>query len=182
MTNYTLNFRPEELDWKKVNNQIPVIVQNYRSGVVLMQGFMNQEALSRTLEIGKVTFYSRTKQRLWTKGEESRHYLNLKAITADCDNDCLLIAADPIGPTCHRGTESCFDGHMPLETANIAVYAPENTEVTESDIAALLAKFNAESTGENAAGLLKGVISVLKQKGISLRDIDPLFRQECRHD
>ena len=106
MTNYTLNFDPDKLDWAKVNDQIPVIVQNYRSGVVLMQGFMNREALSKTLEIGKVTFYSRTKKRLWTKGEESRHYLNLKAITADCDNDCLLIAADPIGPTCHRGTES----------------------------------------------------------------------------
>ena len=65
MTNYTLNFDPDKLDWAKVNDQIPVIVQNYRSGVVLMQGFMNREALSKTLEIGKVTFYSRTKKRLW---------------------------------------------------------------------------------------------------------------------
>lgn len=182
MTNYTLNFKPEELDWKKVNNQIPVIVQNYRSGVVLMQGFMNPEALDKTLEIGKVTFYSRTKQRLWTKGEESRHYLNLKAITADCDNDCLLIAADPIGPTCHRGTESCFDGHLPLEASNIAVFNPEATEVTESDIAKLLSKFNADSSRENAADLLKGVLGALKQKGISLRDIDALFRQSCNCD
>ena len=125
MTNYTLNFNPDDLDWAKVNNQIPVIVQNYRSGVVLMQGFMNREALDKTLEIGKVTFYSRTKQRLWTKGEESRHYLNLKAITADCDNDCLLIAADPIGPTCHRGTER--------RTQNLPEPAEEGPFGAESD-------------------------------------------------
>lgn len=180
MTNYTLNFNPDDLDWAKVNNQIPVIVQNYRSGVVLMQGFMNREALDKTLEIGKVTFYSRTKQRLWTKGEESRHYLNLKAITADCDNDCLLIAADPIGPTCHRGAESCFDGHMPLEASNIAVYEA-SAETPLPDVNALLTKFNGESSNENAAELLKGVLALLKQKGISLRDIDPLFRSECRH-
>ena len=132
MTNntYMLNFKPLELSWEKVNGLMPVIVQNYRSGLVLMQGFMNLEALNKTLELGKVTFFSRTKNRLWTKGEESRHYLNLKAITTDCDKDCLLIAADPIGPTCHRGTTSCFDGHMPLETANIALFNGDKNQDT----------------------------------------------------
>ena len=175
MTNYTLNFDPDKLDWATVNDQIPVIVQNYRSGVVLMQGFMNREALSKTLEIGKVTFYSRTKKRLWTKGEESRHYLNLKAITADCDNDCLLIAADPIGPTCHRGTESCFDGHLPLEAAHIAVFEPQESDVSADELGTLLKAYAGDANKENAAALLKGVLTSFRKNGISLRDIDELF-------
>jgi len=73
-----------------------------------MHGYMNQQALAKTLEIGKVTFWSRTKQRLWTKGETSEHYLNVVSITPDCDNDTLLVLVNPVGPTCHRGTSSCF--------------------------------------------------------------------------
>ncbi|WP_237385304.1 bifunctional phosphoribosyl-AMP cyclohydrolase/phosphoribosyl-ATP diphosphatase HisIE [Xenorhabdus sp. Sc-CR9] len=98
----------EKLDWEKVENLMPVIVQHAVSGSVLMMGYMNQEALNVTLDSGKVTFFSRTKQRLWTKGESSGHFLNLVAIYPDCDNDTLLILVDPIGPTCHNGTESCF--------------------------------------------------------------------------
>lgn len=176
MTKYTTNFEPEQLDWEKCNNMIPVIVQNYRSGLVLMQGFMNKEALNKTLEIGKVTFFSRTKSRLWTKGEESHHYLNLKAITCDCDNDCLLIAADPIGPTCHRGTTSCFDGHLPLEAANIALYdaSKDNTLA----LADAVAKFEADSNANSGADLLKSVISALQAKNLKLKDIDALFKQD----
>ncbi len=110
MTN-VISFDSSVLDWAKVDNLMPAIVQHWASGEVLMQGFMNPEALAATLESGHVTFFSRTKQRLWTKGESSGHFLNLKAISTDCDQDCLLIAADPIGPTCHKGTPSCFDGH-----------------------------------------------------------------------
>ncbi|CAM3190269.1 bifunctional: phosphoribosyl-AMP cyclohydrolase (N-terminal); phosphoribosyl-ATP pyrophosphatase (C-terminal) [Xenorhabdus nematophila ATCC 19061] len=98
----------EKLDWKKVDNLMPVIVQHAISGTVLMMGYMNQEALNVTLASGKVTFFSRTKQRLWTKGESSGHFLNLVSIYSDCDNDTLLALVDPIGPTCHKGTESCF--------------------------------------------------------------------------
>ncbi|SFU26877.1 bifunctional phosphoribosyl-AMP cyclohydrolase/phosphoribosyl-ATP diphosphatase HisIE [Xenorhabdus koppenhoeferi] len=98
----------EKLDWEKVENLMPVVVQHAVSGSVLMMGYMNQEALNVTLDSGKVTFFSRTKQRLWTKGESSGHFLNLVAIYPDCDNDTLLILVDPIGPTCHNGTESCF--------------------------------------------------------------------------
>lgn len=110
MTN-AITFDSSVLDWAKVNNLMPAIVQHWVSGEVLMQGFMNPEALAVTLESGHVTFFSRTKERLWTKGESSGHFLNLKAISTDCDQDCLLIAADPIGPTCHKGTPSCFNGH-----------------------------------------------------------------------
>lgn len=97
-----------QLDWKKVDNLMPVVIQNAISGDVLMLGYMNKEALNVTLESGNVTFYSRTKQRLWTKGETSGNFLKLVNIYPDCDNDTLLILASPIGPTCHNGTESCF--------------------------------------------------------------------------
>ncbi|MCG3460367.1 bifunctional phosphoribosyl-AMP cyclohydrolase/phosphoribosyl-ATP diphosphatase HisIE [Xenorhabdus bovienii] len=98
----------EKLDWKKVDDLMPVIVQHAVSGTVLMMGYMNQEALNATQESGKITFFSRTKQRLWTKGESSGHFLNLVDIYPDCDNDTLLALVNPIGPTCHTGTESCF--------------------------------------------------------------------------
>ncbi|ENY71621.1 bifunctional phosphoribosyl-AMP cyclohydrolase/phosphoribosyl-ATP pyrophosphatase protein [Aeromonas diversa CDC 2478-85] len=107
----TISFDSQSLDWAKCDNLIPAIVQHAHSGQVLMQGFMNQEALEKTLASGQVTFFSRSKQRLWTKGESSGNVLTLKAITTDCDRDSLLIAAEPVGPTCHLGNVSCFDGH-----------------------------------------------------------------------
>lgn len=97
-----------QLDWEKVDNLMPVIVQHAVSGEVLMMGYMNKEALAVTEETGKVTFFSRTKQRLWTKGESSGHFLNVVNIYPDCDNDTLLILVNPIGPTCHLGNNSCF--------------------------------------------------------------------------
>ena len=100
-----------QLDWKKVDNLMPVVIQNAISGDVLMLGYMNKEALNVTLESGNVTFYSRTKQRLWAKGETSGNFLKLVNIYPDCDNDTLLILANPIGPTCHNGTESCLRLH-----------------------------------------------------------------------
>lgn len=103
-----------DLAWDKMDNMLPCIVQNAQSGKVLMQGFMNPAALAKTLETGLVTFYSRSKQRLWTKGEESGNSLNLVEITSDCDNDSLLALVDPVGPTCHTGAETCwFDGTAP---------------------------------------------------------------------
>lgn len=107
----SVQFDASQLDWNKVEGLMPVIVQHVHTGVVLMQGFMNQDALAESLRSGHVTFFSRTKQRLWTKGETSGHFLHLRAISTDCDQDCLLVAADPVGPTCHRGCTSCFDDH-----------------------------------------------------------------------
>ncbi|MEC5318608.1 bifunctional phosphoribosyl-AMP cyclohydrolase/phosphoribosyl-ATP diphosphatase HisIE [Brenneria populi subsp. brevivirga] len=97
-----------QLDWEKTDGLMPAIVQHAVSGEVLMLGYMNQEALKKTEESGKVTFFSRTKQRLWTKGETSGNFLNVVSITPDCDNDTLLILVTPIGPTCHLGNTSCF--------------------------------------------------------------------------
>ncbi|EOI5721761.1 bifunctional phosphoribosyl-AMP cyclohydrolase/phosphoribosyl-ATP diphosphatase HisIE [Cronobacter dublinensis] len=97
-----------QLDWAKTDGLLPVVVQHAVSGEVLMLGYMNEEALRETEQSGKVTFFSRTKGRLWTKGETSGHFLNVVSITPDCDNDTLLVLANPIGPTCHLGTSSCF--------------------------------------------------------------------------
>ena len=103
-----------KLDWSKGNGLLPAIVQHWQNGGILMLGYMNSEALAQTQQSGKVTFYSRSKQRLWVKGVTSGHFLQLKSLRADCDSDTLLIAAEPLGPTCHLGTQSCFgDGSAP---------------------------------------------------------------------
>jgi phosphoribosyl-ATP pyrophosphohydrolase/phosphoribosyl-AMP cyclohydrolase len=97
-----------ELDFDKMGGLIPAIIQDARTKNVLMLGFMNQEAYNKTLEIKKVTFYSRTRKCLWTKGEESGHFLDLVSIKEDCDSDTLLIQAIPNGPVCHTGSATCF--------------------------------------------------------------------------
>lgn len=102
----TLN--PDQLDWSKGDGLLPAVVQHALTGEVLMLGYMNAAALAATQESGHVTFFSRSKQRLWTKGESSGHVLALQSIRVDCDADTLLIGALPHGPTCHTGTSSCF--------------------------------------------------------------------------
>ncbi|MGF1906823.1 MULTISPECIES: bifunctional phosphoribosyl-AMP cyclohydrolase/phosphoribosyl-ATP diphosphatase HisIE [Aliivibrio] len=104
------------IDWEKVDGLVPAIIQDFSSSQVLMMGYMNQEALSKTLETEKVTFFSRTKNRLWTKGEESGNSLNLVNISLDCDNDTLLIKVKPVGPTCHTGTTTCWDSDKTEES------------------------------------------------------------------
>ena len=97
------------IDFKKYSDGlVPVIVQDFTTHKVLMLGFMNDEAVRKTEELGKVTFYSRSKNRLWTKGEESGNFLLLKEMLVDCDNDTLLIKANPVGPVCHTGADTCF--------------------------------------------------------------------------
>ncbi len=96
------------LDWSKGNGLIPAVIQHFGTAQVLMLGYMNPAALRITTETGRVTFFSRTKNRLWTKGESSGNFLDVIDIAVDCDNDSLLIAAKPNGPVCHRGTRSCF--------------------------------------------------------------------------
>ena len=96
------------LDFNKLGSLIPAIIQDAQTSVVLMLGFMNEEAYKKTLETNQVTFYSRTKQRLWTKGETSGNYLNVVKILTDCDNDTILVKANPVGPACHTGADTCF--------------------------------------------------------------------------
>lgn len=98
-----------KIDFAKYSDGLaPAIIQDDTTGRVLMLGFMNEEALQKTKATGKVTFYSRSRQRLWTKGEESGHFLELKQIFSDCDNDTLLLKANPLGPVCHTGADTCF--------------------------------------------------------------------------
>lgn len=98
-----------KVDFKKYNDGlVPAIIQDYSTQKVLMLGFMNEAAFIKTEELGKVTFYSRSKNRLWTKGEESGHFLMVKQVLLDCDSDTLLIKAAPLGPTCHTGADTCW--------------------------------------------------------------------------
>jgi phosphoribosyl-ATP pyrophosphohydrolase/phosphoribosyl-AMP cyclohydrolase len=98
-----------KIDFKKYQDGlVPAIVQDQKTQKVLMLGFMNEEALEKTMQGGKVTFYSRSRKRLWTKGEESGNFLLLKEVMSDCDNDTLLIKAEPMGPVCHTGADTCW--------------------------------------------------------------------------
>lgn len=96
------------IDFDKMNGLVPAIVQDALSGKVLMQGYMNEEALAKTQETGMVTFFSRSKNRLWTKGETSGNFMELVSIAADCDGDSILVKANPRGPVCHTGADTCF--------------------------------------------------------------------------
>ena len=98
-----------KLDFAKQGGLVPVVVQDNVTLKVLMVGFMNEEAYQKTVADNKVTFFSRTKNRLWTKGEESGNFLNVVSIAQDCDNDTLLIKANPVGPVCHTGADTCFN-------------------------------------------------------------------------
>lgn len=96
------------IDFEKMGGLVPAIIQDAKTKNVLMLGFMNQEAYEKTLQTGKVTFWSRSRQKLWTKGETSGNFLDLVSMAVDCDNDTLLVKATPHGPTCHTGTDTCW--------------------------------------------------------------------------
>jgi phosphoribosyl-ATP pyrophosphohydrolase/phosphoribosyl-AMP cyclohydrolase len=113
----------ERLDWDKGGGLLPAVVQDARTGRVLMVGYMNPESLRRTLEGRRVTFYSRSREALWTKGESSGHYLHVVDVSADCDADTVLVLANPMGPTCHNGTETCFDDARAPDATRISFLA-----------------------------------------------------------
>ncbi len=139
---------------------VPAVVQNASSGKVLMVGYMNREALDRTLNTGRVTFFSRSKGRLWTKGESSGHFLGLQEIRWDCDADALLVLARPEGPTCHTGTESCFDGRVLFRREG-----PKPSFETLDTLAAVIRARRAESPETSyVSRLLSGPRSALLKK------------------
>ena len=98
-----------KIDFEKMSGLVPAIVQDSVSGRLLMQGYMNEDALQKTKESGQVTFFSRSKNRLWTKGESSGNFLELVSIAVDCDGDSILVKANPLGAVCHTGSDTCFD-------------------------------------------------------------------------
>jgi phosphoribosyl-AMP cyclohydrolase / phosphoribosyl-ATP pyrophosphohydrolase len=117
------NITQRPLDWGKGDGLVPAVVQHAVTAQVLMLGYMNREALLATVKTGNVTFFSRSKGRLWTKGESSGHFLKLASIVPDCDDDTLLILAHPIGPTCHEGTQSCFGDTISTKAQQFAFLA-----------------------------------------------------------
>lgn len=144
---------PTELDWTKGGGLLPAIVQDAETGKVLMLGYMNEEALRVTEASGRVTFFSRSKGRLWTKGERSGHFLNLVSLHVDCDADSLLVLARPEGPTCHLGTETCFAGAP----------APGLAFLAELD-ALIAARLAAPPPGSYTASLAEAGIKRVAQK------------------
>jgi phosphoribosyl-AMP cyclohydrolase / phosphoribosyl-ATP pyrophosphohydrolase len=165
----------EFIDFNKGNSLVPVVIQDYNSLQVLMVGYMNEEAFKKTQEEGKVTFFSRSKNRLWTKGETSGNFLIVKEITTDCDNDALLIKVNPAGPVCHTGRKSCFGEETPkgfiFELEQIVSQRIDNN-IRESYTNKLFRKgINkiAQKVGEEAVELI-----------IEAKDDDPeLFKNEA---
>jgi len=148
-------------DFSKFSDgQVPAIIQDSISNRVLMLGFMNEEALDKTNKEGKVTFFSRSKQRLWTKGETSNNFLLLKEIIADCDNDTLLIKVSPVGPVCHTGADTCFNESntsFSLEKLESVITNRKNNPTDSSYTSSLFTKgINkiAQKVGEEAVELV----------------------------
>ncbi|MBH2003517.1 MAG: bifunctional phosphoribosyl-AMP cyclohydrolase/phosphoribosyl-ATP diphosphatase HisIE [Sphingobacteriia bacterium] len=151
-----------KVDFKKYSDGlVPAVIQDYQTHKVLMLGFMNEAALAKTTETGKVTFYSRTKQRLWTKGEESGNFLELKSIASDCDDDTLLIKVHPLGPTCHTGADTCWS--EPNHSGDFLLYLQDiinlrkKAPVEESYVARMFSKgLNkiAQKVGEEAVEMV----------------------------
>ncbi|MGB1321633.1 MAG: bifunctional phosphoribosyl-AMP cyclohydrolase/phosphoribosyl-ATP diphosphatase HisIE [Vibrio gallaecicus] len=133
LSNTEVGALSERIDWEKVGGLVPAIVQDYQSSQVLMMGYMNLAALEKTGETGQVTFFSRTKERLWTKGETSGNVLQLANISLDCDNDTLLVKVNPIGPTCHTGTTTCWDGDKQEETQMVWLHQLEQLLAARKD-------------------------------------------------
>ena len=189
---------------KCADGLMPVIIQDAVSLKVLMLGYMNREAYEKTLATGKVTFFSRSRQKLWTKGETSGNFLNVVEMYLDCDGDTLLVMANPVGPTCHRGTEACFDtpsheGFVRKLSALIQrrhQEMPENSYTTRLFIKGI--KKIAQKVGEEAvesaieavdgnrprfiyeaADLMYHYLVLLEQMGVSIDDIEQEL--EFRH-
>lgn len=194
------------VNFSQGNGLVPAIIQDARSGRVLMLGYMNRAAYQKTLESGRVTFYSRSRQVLWTKGETSGNYLHLVEIRPDCDGDTLLVKAIPAGPVCHTGRDTCFGeenrpGERFLEQleqiiASRRTASPERSytarlmaggvgevgrklseEATEVLLAALVE--SPERLVEEAADLLYHLLVLLQVKGVSLRQVEEVLR--ARH-
>jgi phosphoribosyl-ATP pyrophosphohydrolase/phosphoribosyl-AMP cyclohydrolase len=193
-----------ELDWSKHDGLIPAVVQDAGNGRVLMLGYLNREALAATQTSGKVTFFSRSRQRLWTKGETSGHFLQLLSIEPDCDGDTLLIQARPQGPTCHLQRASCFQaapGNFLAELDQLIATRererPEcsyTTRLFESGLRRIAQKVGEEGVetslaavvedddsllGE-AADLLYHLLVLLRARGLSLADAVRVLEQRHR--
>jgi phosphoribosyl-ATP pyrophosphohydrolase/phosphoribosyl-AMP cyclohydrolase len=189
-----------QLDWNKMDGLIPAIVQDAFDGRVLMQAYMNKEALEQTLTTGLVTFWSRSRQSLWTKGETSGNQLHVVRVLPDCDDDCLLVQATASGPACHLGTDTCFDREAAVapELAFLATLErlvedrnanrPKDSYTTKlftagikriaqkvaeegAETALAAAAGDADETLAEAADLVYHLLVLLQAKGLNLKDL-----------
>ncbi len=199
------NIDADRIDWDKGDGLVPAIVQDAATSRVRMLGYMNREALAQTMETGKVTFFGRSKQKLWVKGETSGNFLHVESIKIDCDSDTLLIQARPDGPTCHLGTETCFgEGHDPdigfLGQLEQIVAARSKADPEKSYVAKLMGKgiekiaqkvgeeavetalaaaVSPQRLAEEAADLLFHLVILLKARDLALSDVADVL--EKRH-
>ncbi|UCF36479.1 MAG: bifunctional phosphoribosyl-AMP cyclohydrolase/phosphoribosyl-ATP diphosphatase HisIE [Acidobacteriota bacterium] len=198
--------KPDEIDWGKMAGLVPAIVQDERTGEVLMLGFMNEQAFEKTLESGKVTFWSRTRKTLWTKGETSGHYLHLRSIQLDCDQDTLLVQAVPEGPVCHRQTRTCFsddprpgglafldylerlierrEKELPEGSYTTRLFQEGSTLISkklgeEAVEVIVSANQSRERTVEESADLIYHLLVFLRSRGVALAEV--LTELEKRH-
>lgn len=195
-----------KIDWAKSGGLVPAVIQDSRSGRVLMLGYMNENALRATLETSLVTFFSRSKGRLWQKGEISGHVLRLRDIKLDCDGDTLLVLVDPQGPTCHLGTQSCFgDEIAPLlttlsdlaDTIRVRRMAPPDESYTarlfaagtvriaqkvgeEAVETALAAATESPTVTNEAADLLYHLLVLLEARDLALWDVLKILKHRMR--
>lgn len=195
----------DNVKYSEVDGLVPAIIQDAETNKVLMLGYMNKEAIATTLDTGKVTFFSRSKQRLWTKGESSQNYLNCLSISQDCDNDALLIKVKPDGPTCHTGTDTCWEEDNTLEDVlflkklEAVIVSRKNNPSDESYTSSLFKKgINkiAQKVGEEAveivieakddnadlflgeaADLMFHYLILLQAKGFTLSDVVETLRK-----
>lgn len=190
-------FDSTTVDWDKQQGLIPAVVQHHLTGKVLMLGYMDQAALEKTLATKQVTFFSRSKQRLWTKGETSGNTLDLIAIDKDCDNDSFLVQVIPNGPTCHKGTESCWEdgnAHPFIDNLTNLIISRKGQSADSSYTASLFergTKRIAQKVGEEgletalaaathdkeelvneASDLMYHLIVLLEDQGLSMADIN----------
>lgn len=196
-------FNPPRIDWEKINGLLPVIVQDNQTGQVLMLGYMNEDAVRATCKTGQVTFYSRTKKRLWMKGETSGYVLRVMQIFPDCDEDTLLILAEIKGPCCHLNQPSCFGSYTApfsalsyLEELILSRYQerPDNhytTQLFDQGLTRIAQKVGEEGvevalaascgdkreTINEAADLLYHLLVLLVAKQISLHEVNHLLQQ-----
>lgn len=194
----------KQIDFGKNKGLVPAVIQDAQTGKVLMMGYMNEESIRVTQEAGKVTFYSRSKERLWTKGESSANYLNLVDILVDCDEDTLLIKVNPDGPTCHTGTDTCWgenntDQLQFLDYLTSVIHTRKNEDPEKSYTAKMFQKgINklAQKVGEEAvelvieakdnnddlfkyeaADLLFHYMMLLEAKGFELKDVISILQE-----
>ncbi len=150
-----------EIDFYKMDGLVPAIIQDAQTDKVLMLGFMNEEAYKKTVETGKVTFWSRTRNTLWTKGETSGNFLNVVEILNDCDQDTLLIKANPVGPVCHTGADTCWNEKNPHKPAN----SKDNALLFLSELQDFIEKRHEEMPeGSYTTSLFKDGLNRMAQK------------------